>query len=736
MTPGHAPSLPGPQAPDRPGGGAPAAAGRVAAIVTAVLAEVGARRGPLLPVLHGVQEEFGYVPAEAVPVIAAALNLSRADVHGVLTFYRELRTSPPGRRTMRVCRAEACQARGGQAVADAVQQAGGTVPGGTSADGGLTVEDVFCFGNCALGPTVEVDGVLHGNTTPGDVPGLVTGTGTGPDPRRPAGGHGGAHLPADPDGGAAGAGVRTVHVPGDSAARSVGADRVAARLLAAGAAIGSPILLVRNGSRGALWLEPLVEVTAPDGVRWGFGPVTPDEVDGLLAAGLLSGPPADVRHPLALGPVDELGWLAGQNRVTFARVGIVDPASAQDYEDHGGLAGLRAALARDPADVVAEVTASGLRGRGGAGFPAGIKWRTVAQAAPGPDGVKFVVCNADEGDSGTFADRMLLEGDPFSTIEGMLIAGYAVGAREGYLYLRSEYPDAVAAVRRAVAAAYARGWLGPDVLGSGFAFDLQVRVGAGAYICGEETSMLESLEGRRAVVRAKPPLPALEGLFGAPTVVNNLLTLATVPAVLAGGAQAYADLGVGRSRGTQVFQLAGNLARGGIVETAFGITLGELVYAWGGGTASGRPVRAVQVGGPLGAYLPPDRFGLPLDYEAFAAEGAMVGHGGVVVFDDTVDLSRQARFAMEFCAEESCGKCTPCRVGAVRGVEVIDRIRAGVDREANLAVLEDLCELMTDGSLCAMGGLTPLPVRSALRYWPQDFGMGDGAVASAGEEQQ
>jgi formate dehydrogenase iron-sulfur subunit len=519
-------------------------------------------------------------------------------------------------------------------------------------------------------------------------------------------------------------GGRRVFVPRDAAARAAGADDVAVRLDRALAQLcggRAEVRAVRNGSRGVLWLEPLVEVEDVEGDRWAFGPVTPDMVDELLAAGLLTRPPGEVAHPLALGRTEQLGWLVRQNRVTFARVGVVDPGSAEDYLAHGGLVGLRAALAMSPAEVIAEVTASGLRGRGGAGFPAGVKWKTVADAAAGPVGAKFIVCNADEGDSGTFADRMLLEGDPFSTIEGMAVAGYAVGAHEGYLYLRSEYPDAVVAVRRAVDVARARGWLGDDVLGSGFGFDVQVRVGAGAYICGEETSMLESLEGRRGVIRAKPPLPALVGLFAAPTVVNNLLTLATVPAVLAGGARAYADLGVGRSRGTQVFQLAGNLARGGIVETAFGITLGELVHAWGGGTASGRPVRAVQVGGPLGAYLPPDAFELPMDYEAFAAAGAMIGHGGVVVFDDTVDLAEQARFAMAFCAQESCGKCTPCRVGAVRGVEVIDRIRAGVDPEANLVLLEDLCELMTEGSLCAMGGLTPMPVRSALRHWPADF---------------
>ncbi|UIX29702.1 formate dehydrogenase beta subunit [Streptomyces sp. GQFP] len=507
----------------------------------------------------------------------------------------------------------------------------------------------------------------------------------------------------------------TVYVPRDSAARSAGADEVAAALQRAATRGDFAIDVVRNGSRGMLWLEPMVEVVTPQG-RVGYGPVTPEDVDALLAAGLLDG--ADHPLRLGLGLVDELPWLARQNRVTFARVGVTDPLSTQDYVDHGGLAGLRAALDMASADVVAEVTESGLRGRGGAGFPAGIKWKTVLECA---DELKFVCCNADEGDSGTFADRMVMEGDPFLLIEGMTIAAHAVGASEGYLYIRSEYPDAIATMREAIELAREHGWLGKGILGSALDFDLHVRVGAGAYICGEETSMLESLEGKRGMVRAKPPIPAIEGLFGKPTVVNNVLTLTTVPVVLANGAKAYQDLGVGRSRGTQVFQLGGNIARGGIVETAFGITLRELIEDYGGGTHTGRPIRTVQVGGPLGAYLPESLFHLPMDYEAFAEAGAMLGHGGIVVFDDSVDMAAQARFAMEFCAEESCGKCTPCRVGSVRGVEVIDKIVAGTHRDENLALLEDLCDLMTDGSLCAMGGLTPMPVRSALTHFPDDF---------------
>ena len=498
----------------------------------------------------------------------------------------------------------------------------------------------------------------------------------------------------------------SIHVPRDAAARSVGADEVAARIEQL---TGETV--VRTGSRGMLWLEPLVEVDTPAG-RVGYGPVTVDQVDALLAAGL-----SDGTAP-GLGLVEELPWMRAQQRLTFARVGVIDPLSADDHLAHGGNAGLQAALAASPAEVVEAVVTSGLRGRGGAGFPTGVKWRTVAAI---DDPLKFVCCNADEGDSGTFADRMLMEGDPFTLIEGMTIAARAVGATEGYVYIRSEYPDAIAVMRTAIDIARGRGWLGERILGSDLAFDLHVRVGAGAYICGEETSMLESLEGKRGVVRAKPPIPAVQGLFGRPTVINNVMSLAAVPWILAHGGEAYAEYGTGRSRGTSVFQLAGNIARCGLFETAFGITLGELVETFGGGTRSGRPVRAVQVGGPLGAYLPATELGVAMDYEELAAHQAMLGHGGIVVFDDTVDMARMAEFAMEFCAEESCGKCTPCRIGAVRGVEVIRKIRRGEDRAANLALLDDLCTVMADGSLCAMGGLTPMPVRSAVRHFPDDF---------------
>ena len=497
-----------------------------------------------------------------------------------------------------------------------------------------------------------------------------------------------------------------IWVPMDSAAKALGAEAVVAAIRAEADKRGIEVEIARNGSRGMIWLEPLVEVETPEG-RMAFGPMTPADVSALFEDG----------HEKALGLTDELDWMKRQTRLTFARCGLTDPLSLEQYEAHGGLAGLRRAIGMTAEAIIDEVKLSGLRGRGGAGFPTGIKWDTVRMAHADR---KYIVCNADEGDSGTFADRMIMEGDPFCLIEGMAIAGLGCHAEKGFVYLRSEYPDAIAVLSRAIEIARAAGVLGADVLGSGHAFDMEVRVGAGAYVCGEETSLLNSLEGKRGVVRAKPPLPALEGAFGKPTVVNNVISLATVPVIFEKGAEHYANFGLGRSKGTIPLQIAGNVRHGGLFETAFGMSLGQIVEDLGGGTASGRAVKAVQVGGPLGAYLSPDQFDTPFGYEEFDGQGALIGHAGLVVFDDSADMLGMARFAMEFCAVESCGKCTPCRIGAVRGVETLDRIAAG-DAGA-IPLLIDLCETMQDGSLCALGGFTPYPVMSALRLFPEEFG--------------
>ncbi|AHN74500.2 NADH-quinone oxidoreductase subunit NuoF [Pandoraea pnomenusa] len=508
-----------------------------------------------------------------------------------------------------------------------------------------------------------------------------------------------------------------LYLPRDSAALALGADEVADAIRAQAAKRGIEIELVRNGTRGMLWLEPLLEVETPAG-RVAYGPVEVDDVAGLFDANVTAG--GD--HPLALGLTEAIPYLKKQERLTFARVGVTDPVSVDDYVAHDGYKGLRNALAMDGAAIVAQVTESGLRGRGGAAFPTGIKWKTVLNT---PADQKYIVCNADEGDSGTFADRMLMEGDPLVLVEGMTIAGIAVGATRGYIYVRSEYPHSIEVLNEAIANAVSAGYLGENILGSGQTFHLEVRKAAGAYVCGEETALLESLEGKRGVVRAKPPLPAIEGLFGRPTVINNVISLASVPIIMDRGAEFYKNFGMGRSRGTLPIQLAGNIKYGGLIEKAFGVTLREILYDYGGGAITGRPLRAVQVGGPLGSYLPESQWDTPLDYEAFAALWAVLGHGGIVAHDDTVDLAKLARYAMEFCTIESCGKCTPCRIGSTRGVEVMDRIIDGRDRPKQIKLLRDLCDTMLAGSLCAMGGMTPYPVLSALNHFPEDFGAAE-----------
>ena len=501
-----------------------------------------------------------------------------------------------------------------------------------------------------------------------------------------------------------------VYIPCDAAALSVGADAVADAIAARG---GDDVTIIRNGSRGMLWLEPLVEVETPKG-RIAYGPVSASDVDDLFASDFLKGAP----HALGHGLTEEIAYFAKQERLTFARVGVIDCLNLEDYAAHGGLVGLKKALEMSPENIVEEVLQSGLRGRGGAGFPTGIKWKTaLAQTEP----QKYICANADEGDSGTFADRMLMEGDPFCLIEGMIIGGRAIGADTGYIYIRSEYPHAIKTMRRAGKVMEDAGWLGTNIKGSGSDFKLVIRVGAGAYICGEESSMLESIEGKRGQVKVKPPIPAISGLFGKPTIVNNVLTLGSVPFILAEGAKTYADYGQGRSQGTQPFQLAGDIARGGLVEKAFGVSLNELVNDFGGGTRSGRPIKAVQAGGPLAGYIGPEDFNVAMGYESLSEAGSMIGHGGIVVYNDSTSLMDMARYAMEFCELESCGKCTPCRVGSVRGKETLDKIKAGEDVSTNLQVLDDLCDLMEEASLCAMGGLTPMPVRSAMKIAPEEF---------------
>ena len=658
-----------------------------AADISAIVDQFRDLPGGLLPLLHAVQAKLGHIPDSVVPTIADALNLSRAEVHGVISFYPDFHSHPIGNHVVQICRAEACQSMGSRQLEAHAQKTLGVEFGETTPDGNITLEPVYCLGNCACSPSIRIDDQIHAHVDAEQFDQLIEGIDNSVE----------ANAPTTNT-------SQNFYLSMDTTAVAKGANDVASQL--------PQNQLVRTGSRGLFYLEPLLEVDTDQG-RIGFGPVTPNDVEGIVSS---IDTPDD--HPLYLGIVDEIDYLKNQQRVTFVRAGVGDPLDLETYQQLGGFEGLRKAIAMSEQDIVDQIKESGLRGRGGAAFPAGIKMQTVLDT---PADQKYITCNADEGDSGTFADRLLIEADPYQLIEGMTIAGRAVGATRGYIYLRSEYPVALTILNTAIERATDDGFLGERILGSSTDFHIEVRLGAGAYICGEETAMLDSLEGKRGMVRAKPPLPAIEGLFGKPTVVNNVLTLAAMSAILEKGAAVYEQLGSDRSRGTLAIQLSGNVKRGGLIEVPFGVSLREVLERFGQGTASGRPVRTIQVGGPLGAYLPEETWNTPLDYESFSALGAMVGHGGVVVFDDTVDMAAQARFAMEFCAVESCGKCTPCRIGSTRGVEVIDRIVQDNNRDDNLILLHDLCDTMEDASLCAMGGLTPSPVRSALEHFFDDF---------------
>lgn len=682
--------------------------------IVKILTEMRRRPGALLPALHAIQDQCGYLPPESVPEIAKALNVSRAEVHGVISFYHYFKTTPPGRHIVQVCRAESCQSMGGRDLESHAKTTLNIDYHQTTADGAITLEPVYCLGNCAASPALRIDSKIYASVTPNAFDGLIHGLQEPiPEPIQ-------SHQKVANSIGATA--LHRVFVPRDTTAISLGSDVVAERLESSAAELGLPVTLARNGSRGLYYLEPMIEVETERG-RIAYGPVKPEDVDSLITAAFWRGNPD---HPLYLGLTEEIPFLSNQQRLTFSRVGLVEPHSIESYQAHDGYSGLRNALGLQPQEIVSAITGSGLRGRGGAAFPTGIKWQTVLDT---PSDAKYIVCNADEGDSGTYADRMIMESDPFTLLEGMTIAGLAVGAEQGYIYLREEYRLAETLLNAAIKSAEQAGFLGDAICGTTKAFNVTVRLGAGAYICGEETALIESLEGKRGMVRAKPPLPAIKGLWQKPTVINNVISLATVPIVLARGADFYADFGAGRSRGTLPIQLAGNLKRTGLVELAFGCTLAQLLMDFGGGSRSGNPLRSVQVGGPLGAYLPESSWQTPIDYEAFSGIGAVLGHGGVIAFDDTIDMSEQARFAMEFCAVESCGKCTPCRIGSTRGVEVIDRIRdqraRPQDRMQNVALLKDLCETMELGSLCAMGGMTHFPVLSALEHFPEDFHRSD-----------
>lgn len=486
-----------------------------------------------------------------------------------------------------------------------------------------------------------------------------------------------------------------LYLSNDTSSKAAGIERLAQEWA------GHPdVELIRTSARGAFFLEPIVERDTPNGrVAWTH--VHPGDLTLILA-------------DEGGTPVDRIRFLADQTRITYADFGLIQPLSIENYREYGGLKGLDRAHALSPEEIIGELKTSGFRGRGGAAFPVWKKWEVARHTEAD---CKYVVANADEGDAGTYCDRMMMEGEPFRLIEGMAICARAIGANRGYIYCRQEYPVAQKVIKRAIAIAEQNGMLDRD----GRRFQIEVFRGAGSYVCGEETALLESLEGRRGVVRAKPPYPAVAGLYGRPTVVSNVLTFATVPSIIARSGQWYASMGTERSRGTIALQIGGRVKQPGLVEIPFGATLEHVLDRFGGGMTPGARFKAVQVGGPLGSLFPAEKLDIRICYDEFAKAGAILGHGGIVVFDDETDMVQLARHFMGFTADESCGKCTPCRIGSVRAREILERIERGQGRLGDLEVLADLGETMKTASLCALGGRAPYPVLTAIEHFGHEF---------------
>jgi len=501
-----------------------------------------------------------------------------------------------------------------------------------------------------------------------------------------------------------------IFIPNETSANSVGAQyiyEVISKLIN-----NNNIEIIRNSSWGAFWLEPYIEIEK-EGIRRGVSYRNVDLSDLTTIEDFFID--FNKREPFDIQSID---FIKKQNRLVFSRIGHHDPLDIDSYKNTKGYKSLLNSLKIGPQETINTIKRSGLTGRGGAAFPTGIKMQTVFDQ---DNPIKYLACNADEGDGGTFSDRLVMESDPFSLIEGMTIAAYAVGASKGYIYLRSEYPLAKTFLLQAIEIAIENNFLGKNIQNSDFDFNIDLRIGAGSYVCGEETAMMESIEGRRGLVRSKPPLPAISGLFKKPTLINNVVTLATIPMLLDSDEDDFSKIGSNKSMGTMPFQLSGNIKHSGLIETRFDISLEELVRDFGSGTKSGNPIHAIQIGGPLGIYLSSSMLNTSLTIEALQELKGSIGHGGIIVFDNTVDMAEQAKFAMEFCVKESCGKCTPCRIGSVRGVEIINRLQKNKANADDANLLNDLCETMEATSLCAMGGMTPNPIRSIIEFFPNEL---------------
>lgn len=708
--------------------------------VDRILDRVGRTPDRLIPLLQAIQEHYKYLPEEALRHLCESSDISPAAVESVASFFGQFRRSPVGRHIIRVCDGTACHVKGSTQVHDAVAEHLNLRDGAdTDADGLFTVQKVACLGCCTLAPAVQIDTVTFGHVRPDTVPGMLEsflaeqGRGEGGGSRVDD------SIPVTPG---------EIRIGLGSCCVAGGSKKIHGALMESLAALGVRVHVKPVSCIGMCHQTPLLEILLPEEPPHLYAKVLPEDVESILlrhfkpASSWLrlrgaanhwlrrayTQESGDVpeRYALDVRDAPVAAFLGAQLRLATEYCGEVAPTDSEEYRRLGGFEALRACLGT-PCDgrvypsaeaIIEEIRTSRLRGRGGAGFPTATKWEAT-RAAPGEK--KYVICNGDEGDPGAFMDRMILESYPFRVIEGMIIAGLAVGAEEGVFYIRDEYPLAVSRVAEAVACCEREGCLGDNILGSGRHFQIRLARGAGAFVCGEETALIASLEGRRGAPSFRPPYPARQGLHGCPTLVNNTETLALVPWILRHGGAAFAALGTEHSTGTKVFSLAGKIARGGLIEVPMGRTIRQIVEEVGGGVAGGRALKAVQIGGPSGGCIPAALCDTPVDFEALLEAGAMMGSGGFVVLDDNDCMVEMTHYFLSFTQRESCGKCTPCRVGTKRMLEILDMLCQGEGKPGDLEQLEELARVVKRQSLCGLGKTAPNPVLTTLRYFREEF---------------
>ena len=698
----------------------------------ALVAATGKQRRHIVPLLHAIQDRYNYLPAEALRYVAATTDMPLDALSGVASFYTGFRMQPAGKHAVKVCIGTACHVKGAQTIFDAFKRELGIgADHDTDDDGLFTVEEVACLGCCMLAPAVQIDDIIYGHVEPRGVSDVLTDFLAAQA----------LMTPSETVTGEGGPPEVEIRVCLCSSCLAGGMDKVHAAFVEQIRELGLPVRIKTVGCTGVSYQTPLVDIALADGRSFQYGRVTPGHVAGILnrhlvpasATGRLRARVGTLlnhllsdgaREPVTRYELDvrdgpDAAYFDHQEHVVMEHCGFLDPLDLEDYIAREGFDAARFVLASlDAETVITEIAQSGLRGRGGAGYPTAAKWVHVNEA---PGARKYIVCNGDEGDPGAFMDRMVMESFPYRVIEGMVIAAHAVGAREGFVYIRHEYPLAAHRMREAITRCQQAGLLGLPDGGNHGPLGLQVIEGAGAFVCGEETALLSAIEGHRGEPHYRPPYPAQKGLWGYPTLVNNVETFASVPWIIRNGADAFSELGSSSSKGTKTFALAGKINRGGLIEVPMGVTIREIVEHIGGGIKDGHAFKAVLIGGPSGGCVPASLADTPIDYEQLNATGAIMGSGGLVVLDETDCVVDIARYFLTFTQLESCGKCTFCRVGTRRLLEILERLCAGEGRKGDIERLEHLSERVTQGSLCGLGKTAPNPVLSSIRHFREEY---------------